>query len=205
MIDIDITKHVKTYGGFYPLTVKTQFASRRITQITGPSGAGKTTLLKMLAGLIRPEQGRIRVDEQLWLDTNAGVWTDPQKRGVGFVFQDYALFPHMTVKKHLLYGTRDEAYIAQLLQLGRLETYHRHKPRQLSGGQQQRLAILRALSTKPAILLMDEPFTALDNTLKAAVITDLKQLLTAMGTTCLVVTHQPFAAGEFAEDKWEMG
>ena len=204
MIQLDLTKQIKTYDGSL-LRINTRFASCRITQITGPSGAGKTTLLKMLAGLIRPDQGRIQVGDQVWLDTGAAICLEPQKRGVGFVFQDYALFPHMTVEKHLLYGTRDELYIQQLLQTGRLEPFRRHKPRHLSGGQQQRLAILRALATRPKLLLMDEPFTALDNALKGELIADLKQLLTAMQTTCLVVTHQPFANGEFADDTFEMG
>ena len=203
MIQIELTKLIKTYDGS-PLRINTRFASHRTTQITGPSGAGKTTLLKILAGLLHPEQGRIQVDEQVWLDTAAGICLEPQKRSVGFVFQDYALFPHMTAERHLLYGTRDEPYIRQLLQLGRLEPFRHHKPRQLSGGQQQRLAILRALSTRPALLLMDEPFTALDHTLKKSLITDLKQMLTAQGTTCLVVTHQPFANDEFAEERFEM-
>lgn len=204
MIQLDLTKKIKTHDGSL-LRISTRFATCRITQITGPSGAGKTTLLKMLAGLIQPDQGRIQVDDQVWLDTEKAICLEPQRREVGFVFQDYALFPHMTVEKHLLYGTRDEPYIRQLLQTGRLEPFRHHKPRQLSGGQQQRLAILRALSTKPKLLLMDEPFTALDNILKKALIADLKQLLTTMQTTCLVVTHQPFANGEFADDAFEMG
>ncbi|MBE7169393.1 MAG: ATP-binding cassette domain-containing protein [Williamsia sp.] len=203
MIKVDLTKQIRTHDGS-GLHINTQFASGQITQLVGPSGAGKTTLLKMLAGLIQPDQGRIQVDDQVWLDTEAGICLEPQKRGVGFVFQDYALFPHMTVEKHLLYGTRDEAYIKQLLQTGRLEPFRHHKPRQLSGGQQQRLAILRALSTKPRLLLMDEPFTALDNALKKELIADLKNLLTVQGTTCLVVTHQPFLNGEFAGDTFEM-
>lgn len=205
MIEIDIQKRIRTYDGFHLLRIKTSFASNSVTQITGHSGAGKTTLLKMLAGLIRPEEGTITVDNKVWLDTKAGIYLEPQQRGVGFVFQDYALFPNMTVEQHLLYGTRDGTYIRQLLSIGRMESFLRHKPRQLSGGQQQRLAILRALTTKPSVLLMDEPFSALDNTLKAGIITDLKQLLTALEITCLVVTHQPFATGEFAEGSFELG
>lgn len=204
MIEIDIQKRIKTYDGFHTLRVKTSFASAGVTQITGHSGAGKTTLLKILAGLIRPEQGTIRVEGQAWLDTKANLFLEAQKRNVGFVFQDYALFPHMTVEKHLLYGTNDGEYIRRLLSTGRMESFVQHKPRQLSGGQQQRLAILRALSTKPKLLLMDEPFSALDTALKTGIITDLKHLLTALNITCLVVTHQPFETRDFAEYSFEL-
>jgi len=204
MIDIDIKKKIKTYNGFELLEINTSFASNGITQLLGISGAGKTTLLKMLAGLIRPEEGRIIVDDEIWLDTKLNIYLEPQKRHVGFVFQDYALFPNMTVEKHLLYGTQDAGYIKQLLKIGRMETFIDHKPRQLSGGQQQRLAILRALSTKPKLLLMDEPFSALDTALRSNLINDLKELLKANEITCLVVTHQPFINGEFAMHSFEV-
>jgi len=204
MININIKKKIKTYNGFEMLEINTSFASNGITQLLGISGAGKTTLLKMLAGLIRPEEGRIIVDNEIWLDTKLNIYLEPQKRHVGFVFQDYALFPNMTVEKHLLYGTQDAGYIKQLLKIGRMETFIDHKPRQLSGGQQQRLAILRALSTKPKLLLMDEPFSALDTALRSNLINDLKELLKANEITCLVVTHQPFINGEFAMHSFEV-
>jgi len=204
MININIKKKIKTYNGFEMLEINTSFASKGITQLLGISGAGKTTLLKMLAGLIRPEEGRIIVDNEIWLDTKLNIYLEPQKRHVGFVFQDYALFPNMTVEKHLLYGTQDAGYIKQLLKIGRMETFIDHKPRQLSGGQQQRLAILRALSTKPKLLLMDEPFSALDTALRSNLINDLKELLKANEITCLVVTHQPFINGEFAMHSFEV-
>ncbi len=204
MIHIDIKKRIKTYNGFNLLRIKTSFALNSITQVLGLSGAGKTTFLKVLAGLIRPEEGNIIVDNDIWLDTKAKFCLEPQKRNVGFVFQDYALFPNMTVEKHLLYGTQDAEYIKHLLKIGKMETFLHHKPRQLSGGQQQRLAILRALSTRPKLLLMDEPFSALDNALKINVINDLRQLLKELAITCIVVTHQPFNNGEFAEHTFEV-
>jgi molybdate transport system ATP-binding protein len=204
MIDIDIKHRIKTYGGFQMLQAKTSFALHSTTQVLGVSGAGKTTLLKILAGLVHPQEGKIMVGDELWLDTSANIFQVPQKRQVGFVFQDYALFPNMTVEKHLLYGTQDKNYIKQLLSIGKLEAFLNHKPMQMSGGQQQRLAILRALSHKPRILLMDEPFSALDKHLKAGLIKDLKQLFATLQITCLVVTHQPFSDGEFAEFTFEL-
>ncbi len=204
MIEVAITKQIKTYNGQQQLQISTSFATQATTQIFGPSGAGKTTFLKILAGLVQPEQGLIRVHQETWLDTNVGVGWSPQKRKVGFVFQDYALFPHLTVEQHLLYGTPDKAYIQRLLDLGRILPFQHHKPRQLSGGQQQRLALLRALSIKPQLLLMDEPFSALDHTLKQSMITDLKALLSELKMTCLVVTHYPAETGDLAQHTFEL-
>ena len=204
MIAVNFEKRIHTYNGFTPLRVNRSFKSGTITQILGISGVGKTTFLKVLAGLIKPEIGKIIVNDQTWLDSEAGISLEPQLRRVGFVFQDYALFPHMTVEEQLLYGTSDREYIDHLLKIGRMEPYVRQKPRELSGGQQQRLAILRALSTKPRVVLMDEPFSALDKALKSVVIKDLRLLFTSLETTCLVVTHDPFKEGEFADDTFEM-
>ena len=116
----------------------------------------------------------------------------------GFVFQDYALFPNMTVRQHLAYATADNAWIERLLLIGKLETFSTHKPQYLSGGQQQRLAILRAIATKPKLLLMDEPFSALDAVMKAALIKDLKILFDELGTTVLIVTHNPQELADLA-------
>lgn len=204
MIQVEVTKQIKTYNGQQLIQISTSFATQATTQIFGPSGAGKTTFLKILAGLVQPEQGLIRVHQETWLDTNAGICLSPQKRKVGFVFQDYALFPHLTVEKHLLFGSPDKAYVQRLLDIGRMQPFQQHKPRQLSGGQQQRLAILRALSTKPQLLLMDEPFSALDHTLKQSIITDLKALLFELKITCLVVTHYPAETGDLAQHTFEI-
>lgn len=199
MIEINIKKRVRTYNGTNLIQVKASFHHRHITQIIGPSGSGKTTLLKIIAGLIKPEEGKITANENVWLDTKANRNLEPQKRSVGFVFQDYALFPNMTVIEHLQYGSNDAQYIDRLIAIGRLDAFRTHKPKHLSGGQQQRLAILRALSTKPSLLLMDEPFSALDNVLKKDVMTDLKTLFDELKITCLVVTHHPLETEGFAE------
>jgi len=204
MIEINIKKIVRTYNGTNLIQVKASFHHRHITQIIGPSGSGKTTLLKIIAGLIKPEEGKITANENVWLDTKANRNLEPQKRSVGFVFQDYALFPNMTVIEHLQYGSNDAQYIDRLIAIGRLDAFRTHKPKHLSGGQQQRLAILRALSTKPSLLLMDEPFSALDNVLKKDVMTDLKTLFDELKITCLVVTHHPLETEGFAEYSFEL-
>ncbi len=189
MISIAIEKSLKAYAGQRTLKVDHHFPMGSITQIYGPSGCGKTTFLKCIAGLVTPERGSIRVNEELWFEPLSGVNLPPQKRMAGFVFQDYALFPNMTVQEHLEYATNDTAWINRLLLIGKLETLTTHKPEYLSGGQQQRLVILRALAIKPKLLLMDEPFSALDPEMKAALIKELKVLFAEMGTTVLIVSH----------------
>jgi len=191
MISIDIEKKLKAYSGQQWLKINREFATGSITQIYGPSGAGKTTLLKIIAGLVQPEKGTINVDDILWLDTASNISLSPQKRMTGFVFQNYALFPNMTVRQHLEYATNDTQWINRLLTIGKLETLSTHKPDHLSGGQQQRLAILRALAIKPKILLMDEPFSALDPKMKTALIEELKLLFAELKLTVLIVSHNP--------------
>ena len=191
MIDINIEKKLKGYAGAGTLKVKHQFAQGSITKIHGPSGAGKTTFLKIVAGLVQADEGKIIVNNIAWLDSERQVNLSPQARRVGFVFQDYALFPNMTVMQHLEYATTERPWINRLLHLGRLETLATHKPHHLSGGQQQRLAILRALAIKPQLILMDEPFSALDRAMKSELISDLKSIFSQLNATVLIVSHNP--------------
>lgn len=191
MISVDIEKKLKAYRGQQVLKIFAQFPGGSITKIYGPSGAGKTTFLKIIAGLTDPEKGKITVGETAWLDTDSGISVSPQKRKVGFAFQNYALFPNMTVRQHLEYATDDKVWIDRLLAMGQLETFAKHKPEYLSGGQQQRLAILRAMAIKPKLLLMDEPFSALDPKMKSELITGLKALWDELGNTVLIVSHNP--------------
>lgn len=192
MISVDIEKKLKTYRGQQVLRLTDQFPTGSITKIYGSSGAGKTTLLKTIAGFTNPEKGKIIADDVIWLDTSAKINLPPQKRLAGFVFQDYALFPNMTVLQHLEYATKDSGWINRLLYTGKLEPFTDHKPEYLSGGQQQRLAILRALATKPKLLLMDEPFSALDPENKTSLIAELKLIFEELKTTVLIVTHNPY-------------
>jgi len=191
MISINVEKRLKAYSGQQWLKISHEFADGSITKIYGPSGAGKTTFLKIIAGLITPEKGIITVDGNAWLDTSSKQNLLPQKRMVGFVFQNYALFPNMTVQQHLEYASNDAQWIRRLLKVGKLETLTTHKPEHLSGGQQQRLAILRAIAIKPKLLLMDEPFSALDQKMKSALIKELKLLFAELKMTVLIVTHNP--------------
>jgi molybdate transport system ATP-binding protein len=201
MISIAIEKKLKAYHGQQVLRVNRQFATGSITKIYGPSGSGKTTFLKVIAGLLTPEQGTIITDGITWFNAETKINLPPQKRNTGFVFQQYALFPNMTVRQHLEYATKDEAWIKRLLLLGKLDTLQEHKPDYLSGGQQQRLAILRALATKPRILLMDEPFSALDAKMKAELIMELKTVIKELNITTLIVSHNPQELEGWADEE----
>jgi len=191
MISVDIEKKLKAYSGRQVLKIAAQFPTGSITKIYGPSGSGKTTFLKIIGGLVNPEKGKITVDDTVWLDTDSKTSLSPQKRKTGFVFQNYALFPNMTVQRHLEYATEDQQWIARLFAVGKLESFAKHKPEYLSGGQQQRLAILRAMAIKPKLLLMDEPFSALDPEMRLGLIADLKAIWKEQGTTVLIVSHNP--------------
>lgn len=205
MIAVDIEKKLKAYNGLQVLRIKKDFKPGSITRITGPSGAGKTTFLKMLAGLITPDIGTIKTVNNIWFDAGQKINISPQQRNIGFVFQDYALFPNMTVKEHLEYATNDSQWITRLLTIGGLNTFADHKPNHLSGGQQQRLAILRALAIKPKLLLMDEPFSALDIKMKSALIKDLLGLFAELGATALIVSHNPQELASISDDELEIG
>ncbi len=201
MINIAIEKKMRTYQGHNILKVNTSIAPKSIIKVYGASGSGKTTLLKIIAGLTLPEKGKIIFNDTPWLNTDNNFNLAVQKRGVGMVFQNYALFPNMTVLQHLEYATKDQQWIDRLLHFGQLETMLLHKPEHLSGGQQQRLAILRALATKPQLLLMDEPFSALDPEMRVGIITELKNLLNELGITCLIVSHNPLEIDSIADDE----
>lgn len=191
MIDISIHKILKAGHHELPLNVKLKADTGSVTTVYGPSGAGKSTFLKMVAGLIAPASGLIKIDNEIWFDDSVGINLSPQKRLVGFVFQNYALFPNMTVRQHLTYACNDVDWIDELLHIGRLSHIQNSKPEYLSGGQQQRLAILRAMSIKPKLLLMDEPFSALDAQTRSELICSLQKVWRRMKTTVIIVTHQP--------------
>jgi molybdate transport system ATP-binding protein len=204
MIIVDIKKGLKAYNGLQVLQIKKKFIVGSITRITGPSGAGKTTFLKMVAGLVTPDNGIIKTNNTAWFDASQKINLSPQQRHIGFVFQDYALFPNMTVKQHLEYATDDTPWINRLLRIGGLGDFTDHKPNHLSGGQQQRLAILRALAIKPKLLLMDEPFSALDLKMKSALIKDLQGLFAELGATTLIVSHNPQELDGISGDELEI-
>jgi molybdenum ABC transporter ATP-binding protein len=166
--------------------------------LVGPSGAGKTTVLRSVAGLVRPKSGRIRCDDAVWFDGERNLCLPPERRQVGLVFQDYALFPHMTVRQNVEYARRHRAteYLDRF-GIGHLE---RARPGDLSGGERQRVALARALARDPNVLLLDEPLSALDAHTKADVRSELHELLAGLAIPVLLVTHDFEDAAALADE-----
>jgi molybdate transport system ATP-binding protein len=175
--------------------------------LVGESGSGKSTVLRLLAGLLRPATGRIEVSGSVWCDTGAGTWVSAPERPVGYVSQDYALFPHLSVAENVGFGLRavgtsdseTRRRTAALLERFELAGFATRHPAQLSGGQQQRVALARALALDPALLLLDEPLSALDVTTRQAVRAELKRLLAGLSCITVFVTHAPLEALVFGD------
>ena len=166
-----------------------------VTVLFGPSGSGKTTVLRALAGLDRPDAGAITFDGETWFDGAAGVFTPPQARGVGLLFQEYALFPHLSVGANVGFGLhrrpraeRDQR-VAELAERFGIAELLLRRPGELSGGQRQRVALARALAPRPRLLLLDEPLSALDAPTRESLRGELRHLLEGAGVPAIVVTH----------------
>lgn len=181
----------------FDLDVAFEVAAGDVLVVVGPSGAGKTSILNCVAGLDSPAAGRICLGPQVVFDSDRGIDLRPERRRVGYVFQDYALFPHLTVFGNVAYGLRAGRWpapqirsrVAELLGLLRIGELAEAHPGQLSGGEQQRVALARALAAEPQLLLLDEPIGALDSTSRKVVRRELRQLLRRLGITAILVTH----------------
>ncbi|PID02221.1 ABC transporter [Sporosarcina sp. P2] len=164
-----------------------------IVGIVGASGSGKSTLLRLLAGLEDPTAGSIELDGRLIVGDN--TYIEAEKRGVGMVFQNYALFPHLTVSENICFGLHKmkrpekKKRLDEMLELVQLQEFAKRYPHELSGGQQQRVALARALAPSPSILLMDEPFSNLDTNLKSLIRMEVRDILQKANITCLFVSH----------------
>jgi molybdate transport system ATP-binding protein len=157
--------------------------------LVGPSGAGKSSVLRAIAGLLRPARGRVVLDGATWLDTARGVDMPPERRSVGLVFQDYALFPHLSVRRNVAFGATDRSTVDALLERFRISGLADARPPELSGGERQRVALARALAREPCILLLDEPLSALDSHTRMTVRGELHDLLATLGLPVILVTH----------------
>ena len=176
-----ITVPLRTFELRLSLTVGSTVA------LIGPSGAGKSTVLNAIAGLVHPTAGRISCNHETWVDAERGIFVPPERRRVGLVFQDYALFPHLTVRQNIEYARRNPA--DEYLDRFGIRHLEHARPGSLSGGERQRVALARALARDPAILLLDEPLSALDAHTKVDVRAELQQLLTGLEIPTLLVTH----------------
>jgi molybdate transport system ATP-binding protein len=157
--------------------------------LVGPSGAGKTTVLRVVAGLLRPADGLVELDDAVLLDTTRRIDVPPERRRVGYLFQEYALFPHLDVRRNVRFGARRAADVDPLLERFGIEKLADARVRELSGGERQRVALARALARDPALLLLDEPLSALDAHTRAGVRAELRELLDDLQLPTIVVTH----------------
>ncbi len=174
--------------------------SPSILVLFGPSGSGKTTLLRCVAGLERPDAGKILYGDEVWFDATEHRWLPPQKRRVGYLFQEYALFPHLTVEENIAYGLsalsgrEQRERVAEMMGLLQIEALRGQRPGELSGGERQRVALARALAPRPRLLLLDEPLSALDAPARARLRTELRRLLVSFNIPTILVTHDRLEA-----------
>ncbi|MCF2486632.1 sulfate/molybdate ABC transporter ATP-binding protein [Dyadobacter sp. CY347] len=192
LLEVHIKHTLQTVQGKMPMEIELSLPKGQILAITGPSGAGKTTLLRQIAGLLTPENGKIAFGSEVWFASAEQKMMSPQLRKIGFVFQDYALFPHLTVEENLLFGLkkgREKNIVGELLKATELSNLANRKPNQLSGGQQQRVALARAMVRKPALMLLDEPFAALDYDMRYHLQDMLLKFHRQHQLTMIIVTH----------------
>jgi molybdate transport system ATP-binding protein len=191
VIHIDVKKTLHSSNGMMTLEVQTDIHGGTLAVLFGPSGAGKTTLLRILAGLTTPDAGVIRFGETIWYDSERGIDVPPQKRSIGFMFQDYALFPNMTVEQNIFFGqeNHERSYAGTLLDVLQLREFAARKPMHLSGGQKQRVALARALARKPRLLLLDEPLSSLDAAMRGTLQDEIANVHRICGATTLMVSH----------------
>ena len=203
MLDFHLLKALHTAAGPRTLDVRLTLAPGELLALSGPSGAGKTTLLRLLAGLSRPDDGFIQAENACWYSHERRQWLPPQRRPLGFVFQDYALFPHMTVRENLVFAANGQAnknqIVSELLELLELGELAQHRPAALSGGQQQRVALARALARRPRLLLLDEPLAALDQPTRRRLQQALLGVHRQFNLTTILISHDPAEIARLAD------
>ena len=207
--DVSLRKQLLHGSSHFELDVRFTATAQRVV-LSGPSGAGKTQTLRAIAGMMSPDAGRVVVAGRVLCDTNNKVSLSPQQRRLGFVFQDYALFPHLTVRQNIAFATRtswrnpgrliNDSRVDRWLGKFRLEAHADHYPHQISGGQRQRTALARALVSEPTALLLDEPFAALDKRLREHLREELKELQAELHLPLLLISHDEDDIRSLAED-----
>lgn len=191
MIHLDIQKRLQSTDGFMDLDIKCTIEQGQFVTLYGKSGAGKTSTLRMLAGLMNPDAGQIVVNDKSWFDKQKKINIKPQSRQIGLVFQDYALFPHMTVKENLEFAADNtpDSRVSQVIDIVELGALQHRKPDTLSGGQQQRVALARAVVQQPSILLLDEPLSALDLSIRLKLQDYILRIHNEYGLTTILISH----------------
>jgi len=190
-IIIDIEKSLITAQGEMILRINASLEFGDLVVLFGDSGAGKTTLLRILSGLTNPDNGFIKVDNSVWFDSDSKINLVPQKRDIGFMFQDYALFPNMTVFENIAFAQKqiDRKQVLELIETFGLGGFAQRKPTKLSGGQKQRVALARALVRKPKLLMLDEPLSALDASMRTLLQDEIAKAHSYNETTTVLVSH----------------
>lgn len=190
-IELSIKKKLFTASGEFSLKADLKIEKGEMVSFFGHSGVGKTTMLRIIAGLTQADEGYLKVGGKTWFDTDKKIFLSARKREVGFVFQDYALFPNMTVKENIRFAQtkHDKKHVEELLDLFGLTKLQNRKPTMLSGGQQQRVALARALARKPGMLLLDEPLSALDQDTRSVLQNEILQIHKRWGITTIIVSH----------------
>lgn len=192
MIELDLHKNLFGADGPIQLSINTSIQSHELVTLYGASGAGKTSIIRMIAGLMKPDKGSIVVNGNTWFDSHLKIHRKTQERPIGMVFQDYSLFPNMTVYENLKFALsrgNSEDLIEEMLETIGLSNLSGKKPFLLSGGQKQRVALARALIRKPSILLLDEPLSALDTAMRTKLQDDILDFHNRFGLTTLLVSH----------------
>lgn len=191
LIHIDVEKLMHTANGPMNLKIQTDICFGELVALFGSSGAGKTTLLRILSGLMSPDKGIVSFGEKVWFDSEKKINMPPQLRNIGFMFQDYALFPNMTVEQNIQFAqtVKDEKAASELISIFGLNELRNRKPGKLSGGQKQRVALARALARKPQLLLLDEPLSALDAEMRVTLQNEILQAHELLGATTIMVSH----------------
>ena len=184
----------------FDLNVSFSCARKRIMVLIGPSGAGKTTLMRLIAGLERPETGIMIHENQTWVDTEKGIFLPPRLRCVGYVFQDYPLFPHLNIQRNVAFATRNEEEVETLMKGFDIWHLRGRKPHQVSGGERQRCAVCQALARQPRVLLLDEPFSALDVITRRTLRNKVIGLKSTLDIPIIYVTHDLNEALAIADD-----
>lgn len=192
MIDVSLLKKLTTASGSLNLDLQFQLEKGKILALYGPSGVGKTSTLRMISGLMNLDSGHIKIGDLVWVDKEKNINLPPQKRSVGLLFQEYALFPHMTVLQNLEYALKsnlDRYLIEEIIDVVELDGLKNKKPNALSGGQKQRVALARAIVAKPQLLLLDEPLSALDPEMRHKLQEYLQIVHARYELTIILVTH----------------
>lgn len=192
MINFSLQKNLHTAEGEMQLNVSARIHKGAFVSLYGASGAGKTSILRMLAGFMKPDNGFIQVNNTAWFDAAKKSHLAPQQRKIGFVFQDYALFPNMNVRENIAFAlnkNESPGIVEELLEVTGLTNLAARKIQTLSGGQQQRVALARAIAKKPAILLLDEPLAAIDTAMREQLQDTLKQIHQRYALTTILVSH----------------